>query len=311
MIGIWAFVSLWQLLRNQQNLGSSWQIIKQVFTGDNILWLLLLFVLMLVNWWLEIRKWQILVAPYEKVNFISAFKAVIGSLAFGIATPNRVGEYGFRALYLTPANRKSGILLTVLSSLAQLVFTLTGGVLAVIYWLAEHPEISALPSFSLWMLLSILLLFITGTILFICYFRLSLFHKFSQRFRLLQKIIPPVSELKLITNILRIRVLILSLLRYLVFLIQYIIVWQFFGADLYWYESLLSSAIIFLLMAFVPTIALAELGVRGQVSVWVAGIFTHNFLAIVAGTTFIWLVNLFLPALCGSFLLWTFRVKNK
>lgn len=265
---------------------------------------------MLLNWWLEIRKWQILAAPYEKINFISAFKAVIGSLAFGIATPNRVGEYGFRALYLSPANRKTGVVLTILSSLAQLFFTLTGGILAVVYWLAKNPEISARPSFPIWLLLSILLFFATGTFLFIFYFRLSFSHKISQRFRLLKKVIPSIAALKLITNSLRIRLLILSLLRYLVFLIQYIIVWNFFGADLHWQESLLSSAIIFLLMAFVPTIALAELGVRGQVSVWVAGVFTQNFLAIVAGTTCIWLINLFLPALCGSFLLWSFRLKK-
>jgi len=275
------------------------------------LWLIFLFVLMLVNWWLEIRKWQILVAPYENVNFISGLKAVIGSLAFGIATPNRIGEYGFRALYLSPPNRKTGVLLTILSSLAQLVFTLTGGVLAGVYWLAEHPEISALRSFPMWLLLAVFLLIITGVFLFISYFKLSYYHKLSGRFPLLQKVIPPVSELKLITNSLRIRILILSLLRYLVFLIQYIVVWRYFGADLHWQESLLSSAIIFLLMAFVPTIALAELGVRGQVSVWVAGIFTQNFLAIVAGSAFIWFVNLFLPAICGSFLLWSFRVKTK
>lgn len=266
---------------------------------------------MLINWGLEIRKWQILVAPYEKVNFLSSFKAVMGSLAFGIATPNRIGEYGFRSLYLSPSNRKTGVLLTILSSLAQLVFTLIGGVFAGIYWLSEHPEIRTHPSFSIWLFSGIFLLVITCIFLFISYFRLSYYHKLSQKFPFLQKIIPPVSELKLITNSLRIRLLILSLLRYLVFLIQYVIVWCYFGANLHWYESLLSSAIIFLLMAFVPTIALAELGVRGQVSVWVAGIFTQNFLAVVAGSAFIWVVNLFLPALCGSFLLWSFRIKKK
>ncbi len=266
---------------------------------------------MLVNWWLEIRKWQILVAPYEKVNFLSAFKAVIGSLAFGIATPNRVGEYGFRALYLSPQYRKTGVLLTILSSLSQLIFTLIGGVLAGIYWLSEHPEIRDLPSFAIWLFLGISLLVITSIFLFISYFKLSYYQELSRRFGLLKKVIPAVSELKLITNSLRLRLLILSLLRYFVFLMQYIIVWRYFGADLHWYESLLSSAIIFLLMAFVPTIALAELGVRGQVSVWIAGIFTENFLAIVAGSAFIWFVNLFLPALCGSVLLWSFRVKNK
>ena len=310
LLGLWAFVSLWKLLHNQDDLETSWLLIRKVLTGENAFILIIFIGLMLLNWWLEIRKWQILVMPYEKVRFFDALKAVMGSLAFGIATPNRIGEYGFRSLYLMPENRKTGVLLTILSSLAQLVFTLTFGVLAVTYWLAKHPAISQAPSFSLWLLLSILLLLITGGFLFIAFFKLSLLYKLSERIRFLRTIVPSFEAVKLITISLRIRVLLLSSLRYAVFIMQYILIWKFFDAGLTWQESSITSAIIFLLMAFVPTIALAELGIRGQVSVWVAGIFTQNYLAIVTGTTLIWVINLFLPALFGSLLLWSFRVKR-
>jgi hypothetical protein len=64
---------------------------------------------------------------------------------------------------------------------------------------------------------------------------------------------------------------------------------------------------MFLVMAIVPTFAIAELGIRGKVSVAIAGLFTGNSLAIIAGTAGMWLLNLVLPALAGSLFLLTIK----
>lgn len=265
---------------------------------------------MIFNWWLEIRKWQILVMPYENISFYSAFKSVIGSLAFGIATPNRVGEFGFRTLYLQPQNRKTGVMLTALSSLAQLLFTITGGIIATFYWVYIYHSKNEKIDSALSLFLLFTGLFLIGFILLFCFYRLNVTIIYFRRFSFLRKVIPEVTDIEVITNSLRIRVLILSLIRYIVFLIQYAIIWQLFDAGFTFTESLVSSAVIFLLMAFVPTIALAELGIRGRVSIWVAGLFSHNYLAIISGTTVIWVFNLFLPALCGAFYLWSFKIRK-
>lgn len=310
MLGIWAFVSLWKLLTEQEDVFESWQYVKGAFSTDNLFWIILFFLLMLFNWWLEIRKWQILVKPYEKTSFRLAFIAVIGSLAFGIATPNRVGEYGFRALYLKPKNRKTGVMLTVLSSVAQLLFTLSGGILAALYWIYVYYTRNETQGFSYLLFLSFMILVLIGLILFVSFYKLTSTIRFFQRFSILRKFIPAVTDTEVITNYLRLRVLILSFIRYAVFLIQYAIIWQLFDAGISWQESIVSSAVIFLVMAFVPTIALAELGIRGRVSIWVAGLFSQNYLSLISGTTVIWVLNLFLPALCGAFFLWSFKIKK-
>jgi hypothetical protein len=58
--------------------------------------------------------------------------------------------------------------------------------------------------------------------------------------------------------------------------------------------------VMFLALAIVPTIALAELGLRGQLSIHLFGLFSNNTLGIVLTATGIWLINLIVPALAGS-----------
>ncbi|MFN5334366.1 MAG: hypothetical protein ACK5BV_04170, partial [Bacteroidota bacterium] len=65
------------------------------------------------------------------------------------------------------------------------------------------------------------------------------------------------------------------------------------------------------IMAIIPTIAFAELGIRGKVALWVAGLYTNQVMAVATGTVFIWLINLMLPAIIGTFFIWNLKLKNK
>ena len=57
---------------------------------------------------------------------------------------------------------------------------------------------------------------------------------------------------------------------------------------------------MFLALAIVPTIALAELGIRGKLSIYLFGLFSTNTLGIILTASTIWLINLIVPALAGS-----------
>jgi hypothetical protein len=79
----------------------------------------------------------------------------------------------------------------------------------------------------------------------------------------------------------------------------------------YWQAFWLIS-VIYLILAIVPTIALAEVGLRGKVSLELFGLFSANKLGIIAASTGIWLVNLVIPALFGSLLILSIKIfKNK
>jgi hypothetical protein len=79
----------------------------------------------------------------------------------------------------------------------------------------------------------------------------------------------------------------------------------------YW-QAFWLITVLYLILAVVPTIALAEVGLRGQVSLELFGFFSSNKLAIIAASTGIWLINLIIPALIGSLLILSIKIfKNK
>jgi hypothetical protein len=75
---------------------------------------------------------------------------------------------------------------------------------------------------------------------------------------------------------------------------------QVFDVNIGWWESCWLTFAMFLVMAVVPTIALAELGLRGHVSLLLFGLLSTNTLGIVLTASGIWLINLVVPALAGS-----------
>src|SRR5690606_23107753 len=65
--------------------------------------------------------------------------------------------------------------------------------------------------------------------------------------------------------------LLLSFFRYLVFIIQYQLVFSLFDVNLSWWQGFWFTSVVFLILAIVPTIALAELGLTGEISLQLLG----------------------------------------
>src|SRR5690606_38464307 len=99
------------------------------------------------------------------------------------------------------------------------------------------------------------------------------------------------------------RVLILSLFRYLVFITQYVLMLRLMQVDISGWQAFWLISVLFLILAVVPTIALADIGIRGKASLELLGLFSANKLGIVTASLGIWAINLLLPALIGSILI--------
>ena len=68
-----------------------------------------------------------------------------------------------------------------------------------------------------------------------------------------------------------------------------------------WQQGFWLITILYLVMAIVPSFAIADLGIRGKFSTELLSLYSANIVGIL-GTTFgIWFINLFIPALAGSF----------
>ncbi len=65
----------------------------------------------------------------------------------------------------------------------------------------------------------------------------------------------------------------------------------------------------FWVMAIIPSVAIADLGVRGEAAIYFLSSFSTltNPIAILLSTTLLWIINLILPALIGCF--FVFKMK--
>jgi len=72
---------------------------------------------------------------------------------------------------------------------------------------------------------------------------------------------------------------------------------------IFWVDSFWIISILFLVLAIVPSFAIADLGIRGKFSTELLSVYSVNTVGIL-GTTFgIWIINLFVPAVAGSILI--------
>jgi hypothetical protein len=145
----------------------------------------------------------------------------------------------------------------------------------------------------------------------VIYFNLGETGSFLSRVRWLQKIKNLMMALVHLSRRESATILGLSLLRYSIFLLQYFALFQFFGVSLTISISFITVAFVFLSMALIPAMALADLGIRGQLSLWIVGAFNSNLLGIVMTTTTIWFINLILPAIVGAAFLSKRKLKGE
>src|SRR5690349_23060990 len=107
--------------------------LNDAVSGNNISLIALLITLMLVNWGIEARKWQVLVSRVERINLFTAFRAVLSGLSLSLFVPNGIGDYAGRIAFMHEGNRLRSVTLTLIGSMAQLIVTLTGGLFGLLY----------------------------------------------------------------------------------------------------------------------------------------------------------------------------------
>jgi hypothetical protein len=264
-----------------------------------VLLLLLTFLLMLLNWSLESYKWKYLLNSVEDINFFQAVKGVLSGLAIGFITPNRVGEFVGKIAYLKSKNRANGAVMSFVGSSAQLLVTIQAGLIAI----AVSKYGSVVDVFVTPITLVMLV------VISLVWFKSNLFLKWISKFAWLKKWnkyadkLVDVSESKMIT------VYVISLVRYMVFPLQYFILFKILDTSIDFSECLSMTATSYFLLAIVPTYAIAEIGARGSMNL-LAFSELNAPLAVLSVTFLIWMINLIIPALIGSYQIARFKLQK-
>ena len=313
LLFVFILFSIYKQVSNQPQLEAHWQHIKDVLANSGKGYLIAAMVLMFLNWGLESRKWQILTSHVHPTRFRTAVKSVMAGVSFTMLTPNRMGEFLGRVLYLPDGSRVRGATLMFLSSMSQLAITLLAGVTGLFFLKANAPQLSSQTEGWTGMLVNAMvvgssLCMLVGLIL---YFNIGWLIRQVEKITPFSKYATYIHVIGEIHKGELVKILGISLIRYVVFLVQYLLVFRFFETGIEIWPMAACTAVMFLMLAIIPTIALAELGVRGQVSLFVFGLFSSNSLEILIASAVIWIINIIFPAAAGSFILLTVKIFRK
>lgn len=297
---LWMAYALYNQIRRQEDLQN---VLHQMLTEWDIMRIsevLVVIVLMIVNWTIEAQKWRFLLKGTENFSLWTSLQSVLTGLAVSVITPNRIGEYMGRILYLRNVHKLQGITVTIVGSFAQLIVTGFLGLVGLLFYMNQ-----VTPDTWLYVLLTASILLCAGLGYF--YFNLpALVDRIAS--------IPFLRKIRFYLMVVQrfhwqqlIRILGMSLLRYFVYTLQFILLLKILYVDAGWLQLVCTSWLIFWAMAIVPTIAIAEVGIRGETALYFLAPFSTNHMGIVLATVLLWLINLIIPALFGC--LFVFRMK--
>jgi hypothetical protein len=300
---IWLAVNVYQQLSDQNNKGLAWQQIKEAFVGAKSWEIYVACILMFFNWGIEALKWQWLMLPLQKINFKTAFKAVFAGTSFAANTPNRVGEYFGRMIYIEEGKRLQSVPLTIAGSFSQLIITLLLGTIGLAFYSNINAHVVQPSLNSFWLNVFVIGSAFVTAISFLLYFKLGWLANSLTKIPFLQRYEYFFKKVEALDNVLLWKILFLSLLRYSIFMAQYILILNAFGIEVPFFTQSILLSVLFWVMSIVPSFVIIEAGIRTSVSIEIFKIVTLNRAAIFATSTFIWLLNLILHAIIGVLLL--------
>jgi len=244
-----------------------------------------------VNWFLEIFKWKTLVSVEKKITFLEAYQQCLASLTVSLITPNRIGEYGAKALFFEAGRRKKIMTLNLVGNLFQLTITCLFGLYGLLFFKknfeAEIPKID---------LLKIGLFFLL----------FALIYSFRKQLNL-NKI---GDYLKYISKKTYLKITLYSFLRYLVFSHQFYLLLKIMGIETD-YPTLISLIFCMYFMAsIIPSLAIFDWVIKGSIAIWLFDFVGLNQLTVVTVTTIMWILNFAIPSIIGSIFVLNFKTNN-
>jgi hypothetical protein len=302
---LWLCYSIYHQVSDQKQLPSFIASLKQIPAATAFWYLVLMTLLTALNWGLEAYKWKCLTHQLEPLTFKAAYAAILTGQAVSFSSINRVGESIGKSMLLSDGNRLKGVVLSFVASASQLIVTLVAGLFATILIfsdirveLQDQLRVSEIA-------LSIFYgaLFVLVILFIVCYGAIPFLANNLAMVSFFSKYVYLLTALQTISNRLLVKLSFISGARYLVFLLQYLLIFKLFNVSIEALTVVALTAILFLILAIIPTLTLAELGIRGKVSLLLFGMYSSNTVGILAAAGGIWLLNLIIPACLGGLIL--------
>ena len=260
---------------------------------------LILILLSSFNWFFEILKWQHLVTILRPISFKSALEQSLGGLTASLITPNRIGDYGAKAIYYTKTFRTKIVLLNLLGNMAQMTITMVLGAIGFILFINRYP-------------IGINYNKAVGIGAIILLIGLVIFYVMTQkRFKIkgfsLVFIIDFIKSIPLKTHGLNLS---LSLIRYLIFSFQFYYLLSVFGVTISYVDAMIVITSMYVLASIVPTISIFDVVIKGSIAMFLFSYLDVNEFIVLSTTTLMWLLNFVIPSIFGSYFVLNFKLPK-
>ncbi|WP_299012158.1 hypothetical protein [uncultured Polaribacter sp.] len=252
---------------------------------------LFLSIFSIFNWFLEIVKWHTLVNFISKISFFTALKQSLAALTTSLITPNRIGEYGAKAMYFDKNIRKKILSLNLIGNLHQLFATCLFGVLGLFYFL--NTQQIHLKEYLFSKLLLFVVIIVLGSV-FVWKYVLKK-QKFLSGFKVVLKLRQ------------HLKINLVAIARYLVFAHQFYFLLFIFKVDVTYVNAISAIASIYLISSFIPMLSLFDAVLKSSVAIFIFSYFKVAELTILTITTLMWILNFVIPAIFGSYFVLTFK----
>lgn len=273
-----------------------WEIIAKALHKPNAWFLVgILLLLTFLNRFIEILKWKNLAHTVKPISIWESTKQVLIGITFGIVTPNGIGEYAGKAWFYERKNTVKIIFLNAVCNGIQVVFSVSFGLIGTFYINSLYQFIATkyiLLFFGV-LIAVIVVFFSVKNIRIKGYSLQTLFKSLNE--------IPKTIHRKNIG---------LALLRYLVLIHQYFILYTLFHVEISYIVLLAVVASIYLLASSLPNFQAVDFALKGSVAIYLFSFFGVDGWIVTLVAALIWLLNLVIPISIGSIFLLIFNPKK-
>ncbi len=295
-IVVFAFYFIYIRLTANQDLRSFLTLLDSIPGEEITLVLSSVIFLMFVNWGLEAVKWKRLVSRIEEISIWKSIESVFCGLTWAVFTPNRLGEYGGRVFFLSPKRRVMGVVSMAVGNIGQMVLTNVFGSIALCIFIFRFKEIDFRFFFVLCFLAFLFSMFLT-----VFYFNIKWLNGILLSMRLTRKYKKFYMVLARYKKSELLKILLFCLARYIVFSTQYFIMFYWLIPGLHFSDITMMVCILFFIQSNLPSLDIFDVGIRSVTALFFFNYVTDDNASIVACTASIWLINIIIPAILGSY----------
>lgn len=239
----------------------------------------LMIVLSLSSWMVESFKWRYVINDFYMLGFRESVIQNLTAQAASLVTPLRAGEFAMKSLFFTKSLRKKILSRSLANSASQMGITTFLGMVGTIFYIDTYQKIGDAVRYMLCAIIGCAV---------VVMFTLWVIKKWDTYMLTIKKWLG---------------ILAYSLLRYLFFASNWLLVLWLLDVELSFKTAIINVMVFYLVVSVLPVIQLFDIAVKWAVAAYIFNNIVLHTEVILIATTLVWLTNFVVPTTLGCILL--------